>query len=442
MLFDVTAVLSASVALGIAPGVIVVPKTGPSLTAVVQVEPAAVPVAGSGAAPDAELSRLAGLPLLEHLSMSTPLEVEQTVAANPASIDALLAAPPATDSVRAWWQSLDEPQRTRLAETVPQLVGNLEGVPMHARDDANRAFLADSIDDVAVQLDSGIGRAAAASLEQRVRMLEAVEETLQASETDAPLGLLSLDPEGAGKAAIVVGDLATAEYVSYLIPGMFFTVEGQMKDWTAEAIQLRDEQRSWLDRLGRADEEVAVVAWLGYQTPSLVDIGGLELAEEGRDLLARSLDGLLVQREGNEPYLSLVAHSYGSTAALMMLTEFDIEVDSLVLVGSPGSAAGSVEQLHVRGGEVYVGEAAWDFVPDSAFFGSDPGSPEYGAHVLDVDGGADPITGKKLAPAFGHNGYFDADTEAMRNMALVSIGEGDLATIVDEAAPARVVAER
>jgi hypothetical protein len=82
----------------------------------------------------------------------------------------------------------------------------------------------------------------------------------------------------------------------------------------------------------------------------------------------------------------------------------------------------------VRNGNVYVGEAAWDPVPNSAWFGSDPGSPSYGAMRMSVGGGVDAITKELLAPSFGHNEYFGPGTESMRNMALIGIGHGELVT--------------
>ena len=57
----------------------------------------------------------------------------------------------------------------------------------------------------------------------------------------------------------------------------------------------------------------------------------------------------------------------------------------------------------MRHGNVWVGEAAWDPVPNSSFFGSDPGSPEYGAKRLGVDGGTDVITDRRLTGSVGHN---------------------------------------
>jgi pimeloyl-ACP methyl ester carboxylesterase len=130
-------------------------------------------------------------------------------------------------------------------------------------------------------------------------------------------------------------------------------------------------------------------------------------------------------RKGNEPYVSLLAHSYGSTAALMALTEYDFHVDALALVGSPGSAAQSVDELHVRHGNVYVGEADWDPVPNSSFFGSDPGAASYGARPMGVRGTIDVITHERLLGSTGHNEYFSPGTESMRNMALIGIDKGE-----------------
>jgi hypothetical protein len=242
--------------------------------------------------------------------------------------------------------------------------------------------------------------------------------------------------EGQGRAAIVLGDLRTADYVSYLVPGMFFTIENQMGDWSNAAAQLHAEQVEWLERFAERDaakagatsgatSTVATVAWIGYHTPNLTNVGALDNAIEGRDSLASAIEGLQAVRASDEPYVTVIAHSYGSTAALMALTEDSFEIDALAMVGSPGSDAQSVDELHVRGGNVWVGEAAWDPVPNSSFFGSDPGSPSYGAKRIGVDGGTDVITREPLAGSIGHNEYFGAGSQSMRNLALIAIDRGE-----------------
>jgi pimeloyl-ACP methyl ester carboxylesterase len=179
---------------------------------------------------------------------------------------------------------------------------------------------------------------------------------------------------------------------------------------------------------------------MGYQTPDLTNIGSLDLAYQARDALSSSVEAMQQQRAGNLPYTTIIAHSYGSTAALMALTQYDFSVNALVLVGTPGSAAQSAKDLHVKNTNVWVGAAAWDPVPASAFFGSDPSSPSYGAHTMGVGGGTDVITDKSLGQSIGHNEYFDPGTESIRNMALVSIGHPELVMQGDAADATRTLA--
>jgi pimeloyl-ACP methyl ester carboxylesterase len=378
-----------------------------------------------------ELRALSGVTLLRQLSVLPRDEVSSFVQANPKSIEALLSSPPAAVEVTSLWASLTAAQQADLAASAPQLVGNLDGVPAAIRNTANRSWMKQSIASLKQGMADVPGRAVAEDAQHQLHMLSEVRDALKSTKSAPDRSLLSVDPRGAGKAAIVLGNLATADYVTYMVPGMFFTVDGQIDDWTADAQHLYKQQVAWLKLLSKNDpslasKTVAVVAWMGYQTPDLTNIGSLDLAYQGRDALARAVEGMQSERSANEPYTTIVAHSYGSTAALMALTEYDFKVDALVLVGSPGSAAQSVKELHVRSGNVWVGAAAWDPVPNSAWFGSDPSSSSYGAHAMSVGGGVDVITGKVLTQSFGHNEYFGAHSESVRNMALIGIGHGEL----------------
>ncbi|MEP6480167.1 MAG: alpha/beta hydrolase, partial [Rhodoglobus sp.] len=369
------------------------------------------------------IATLSALPLLQKLSALPSDLLPKFIEANPGVVTQLLASPPSARMVTQWWGQLGSETKASLMQSAPQLVGNLEGVPYSMRNTANRAFLQDTIDTLNATINND-GRVIAEDARRQLHMLEGVRDALGDSNAKPQRTLLTLDVTGEGKAAIVLGDLRTADYVSYLIPGMFFAVDGQMGDWTDAAARLYDDQVSWLklfakDGSADANATVATVAWLGYETPNLTDVGGPEKAYLGRDLLARAVEGLQSMRAGNEPYVTLLAHSYGSTAALMALTEYDFQVDALAMVGSPGSAAQSVTDLHVKNGNVYVGEASWDPVPNSSFFGSDPGSASYGAKPMGVAGGLDIITHQVLLGSTGHNEYFSPGTESMRNMALI-----------------------
>ncbi|WP_213814961.1 alpha/beta hydrolase [Glaciihabitans sp. dw_435] len=379
----------------------------------------------------AELVHLTGMPFLQQLSLLPADSLASFLGAHPKTVSTLLASPPVPSEVSGWWNTLDTTAQTAALTSAPRLVGNLDGIPASARNAANRVWLDQSMDSLQARIASAPGRAIVDESERQIHMLGEVKSTLKEGSKSIPRSLLSVDPTGAGRASVVLGDLATADYVTYMVPGMFFTVDGQIHDWTDDAERVYKEQVTWLSRIAKDDpseagKSVAVVSWMGYETPNLTNVGALDLAYKGRDALADAIEGLQSVRSANEPYVTIIAHSYGSTAALMALTEYDFDVDALVVVGSPGSAAQSVDELNVRNRNMYVGAAAWDPVPNSSFFGSEPSAPEYGAKKLDVSGAVDPITGASLSESFGHNGYFDKGSSSVRNMALIGIDQDGL----------------
>jgi hypothetical protein len=437
VLFDVAAILT-SVTLGpVAEAFGVHEIDGYSVVVSQALSPEAVsfvpdapplPFIGPGPA-EGPADRVHGTRLLEQLALLPSSAIGAWAANNPQAIDALLASPPPAHDVTLWWGTLDSESRFALRTATPELVGNLDGVPYPIRDIANRTVLTSTMASLDKIIANESGRTVVENSKQQLHMLQSIATALESAGDDRRL-LMTLDVTGQGRAAIVLGDLGTADYVSYLVPGMFFTIENQMGDWVDAASRLHDEELSWLALLDAdgADKTVATVAWIGYPTPNLTNVGGIENAYEGRDALAGAIRGLLSLRTGDEPYVSVIAHSYGSTAALMALTEYDFEIDALAMVGSPGSPAKSVDELHVRNGNVYVGEAAWDPIPNSSYFGSDPGAESYGAKPMGVSGVTDPLTNQPLAASFGHNEYFSAGSESMRNFALISIGQGKYVT--------------
>lgn len=450
MLFDVAAVLSTSVAIGLVAEAFGVHEIDSYDTAVVLVlDSAAIPAGqplpdtqplpGDGFAPGGPASVSPGSRLLQRLSMLSAADIPRFIAADQAAVPAILADPPVAAGVASWWGGLDAEHRATLIRTTPQLVGNLDGIPLQVRDAANRSMLTSTMTQLRDVIATEGGRTVIENAKMQLRMLESISGALGEQAAGSARTLMSLDVTGQGKAAIVIGDLQEADYVTYMVPGMFFAIEGQMGYWTDAAARLGDEQRSWLALLGEdADADVATVAWIGYQTPNLTNVASIDNALEGRDLLAGAVTGLQALRGDDQPYITIIGHSYGSTAALMAVTDYDLEVDALVVVGSPGSPAKSVDELHVRGGNVYVGEAPWDAVPDSAFFGSDPGADGYGARSFGTAGGIDPITHEALLGSFGHIEYFSPGTESLRNLALIAIGEGEHVTESGGIAPTRV----
>ena len=328
-----------------------------------------------------------------------------------------------------WWAGLDPSRRLGLVAALPGVVGQLEGVPYAVRDQANRLFLTDvrealhERDDTPDEADDDDRRAA---------MLAQVQAALlDRSAGDADRELVTLDTVLPGRAAVSVGHLDTADDVTVLVPGMFFTVRGQMVDWTETAGQLLDEQRSWTYLLARSDpaplDSVAVVAWMGYRTPDLTNVYTLDLAERGAQRLEEAVGGLDASRASHAPRVTVVAHSYGSTTATLALSSGRTTVDSLVLLGSPGSVVPTADDLDVAGHDVYAAAGSFDPVAGSGYFGADPGTAAFGAVKLHTGGGDDTVTGRVLAAALGHNDYLRPGTESMRSLALIALGRGDLA---------------
>jgi hypothetical protein len=381
--------------------------------------------------PASRLPKLTGMPLLQQLALLSRSELTDFRAQHGAVLARLAAHPPAATAVDAWWAGVPAAKQADLVAAAPGVVGNLEGVPYVVRDRANRSYLAQAEHGIRAQLRAGAGRAASDELARRLHMLAQVRSSLASGSSPNHRELIGLDPSGAGTAVIVIGDVNTADYVGYLIPGMFSSVDTQVVKFAQSADQIARDQQKMLDRLQPATATTrtptaAVVAWIGYHTPSLANIASLDLAEQAQSALVSSIQGLRAERGADQPFISVMAHSYGSTAAMLALQDGDIEIDALAICGSPGSPAQSVSQLSVRNGNVWVGAAAWDPVPETGLFGSQPTSAGYGAHRFGVDGARDPLTGHKLAGAVSHNDYFVPGTESLRNIELIGIDRGDL----------------
>ncbi|MES2092448.1 MAG: alpha/beta hydrolase [Actinomycetota bacterium] len=391
---------------------------------------------GSGSTYSAQVGsslspRSTGNATLDRLTVLSGPELATFVAGNPTAVQRLLLSPPRASSVATWWGAIPNAEQKTLATSAPQVIGNLDGVPVTVRDVANRLTLARSVAKLERSIDSGVGRAKLIEKRHQLDTLNQVTKTLERPETGTKRQLLTLDPTGEVRAAVVVGDLATADYVSYLVPGMFFTVQGQMYDWTVIAQDLQAQQAAWLATLSSRDptlsgKTAATVSWIGYATPGVLDIASLDRAKIGAKFLGNAIQGIRAVRSESQPFVSLVTHSYGSTAAMMELANGGMTVDALAIIGSPGSAAQSAAALAVKNGNVFVGEAAWDPIVNTAFYGSDPGSRSFGARKMEVAATTDPITGKPLAAAVGHLGYFDTGTTAMRNLALIGLDQGAL----------------
>ncbi|MBW8872900.1 MAG: hypothetical protein JF618_12345, partial [Leifsonia sp.] len=155
------------------------------------------------------------------------------------------------DAVHDQWDDLDAATKKDAIETLPEIVGNLDGIDYDDRDTANRKALARALAASTKQLKKNPDDA----LAKRVMgSLTAIQKTLKGKRAPAR-HLVSLSLDRPPLAAIALGDLDTASDVTFLVPGMG-TYTDDMQLWTQSAQNLYDEQ----GEVG-APTRRAVVSW-------------------------------------------------------------------------------------------------------------------------------------------------------------------------------------
>ncbi|MDQ1701737.1 MAG: hypothetical protein QOF57_989 [Frankiaceae bacterium] len=346
------------------------------------------------------------------------------------------------ETVADWWASRTAGERAQLLMDSPGELGSLAGLPAADRDVANRLrmqrFLASYddtrralVDALLRALRSGDSDAVSATmasvreLDRRHSFYATVTRTLDdyACHVDAggravPVQLLEADPDdagGHGAAAVVFGDLDTAANVAYIVPGFRQRVVPELPRVAFDAWRVRG--------AAGGGGSVATVAWVGYDVPMGLDVAFAGHAATGATRLARALRGLRASRRSRgEPHLTVVAHSYGSTVAGLMLRDAaGLAVDDLVVVGSPGLAVDRVSALRVAPGHVWVGAASGDPVDHLGRFGTDPASGAFGARRFVAE------TSHKAGwdPFEEHSHYFDVDGPSLVSIGAVVAGRPD-----------------
>jgi hypothetical protein len=162
-----------------------------------------------------------------------------------------------------------------------------------------------------------------------------------------------------------------------------------------------------------------VVAWLGYTTPATVSttVTTTGRADEAAPALRAFLRDLR-RVTGPHTRVALLCHSYGSVVCGRAADGLD--VDDLVLLGSPGTGADSAAGLRTRA-RVWAARGTDDWVADvphvsvglfgtTLGFGTDPVSPSFGADVFAAGDG-------------GHSDYFRPGSASLANLARIVLGE-------------------
>jgi hypothetical protein len=313
-------------------------------------------------------------PVARDLSTSTWRADVAAVAPGRTAPDPAVASPA---TVRVFFAGLTPVQRQALVQRDPAVVGNLDGVPVQLRYEANERVS---------------GRA----------------------------GLLGYDPRGNGRAIVVLGDLAGARHVAVLVPGMGWDVTNLLGAAGQAGNHPLAAARAVLAETRRLDPgaPVAVVVWLGYHPPRGVDPQAVasQRAEAGVPALRRFVDGLPAGAS-----VTLLCHSYG--AVLCGHAAAGIRAGDLVALAAPGLDVSTVDQLHTAA-RVWVARTADDpirFVPH--------------VRVAGLGHGADPMDiGARVfatGAARGHEGYYASGTESLTNLARIVLGRTAEVTSVD-----------
>jgi hypothetical protein len=379
-------------------------------------------------------------------------------------------------TVAAWWNGYGGAEKAAMIGIIPSVIGNLNGVSYTDRNSANLKALA-NVEDQLRKLQAGgakllrenggahdFGEILAAhgytytTFANAQASAKAIHATLN-SAGSLPYSLISLQAGPPMLASISVGDMDTASQITTAVPGMGTTVAGSIEDWTGGARNLYLEQ-ALLNARGGGETGVAVVSWIGYDTPSMppsTEVLSSAKAGVGAGQLHEFLTGITATR-GWEPgqNLSVVAHSYGTTTAALALTQTPAENVTFLASAGLGNPIHSVHDLQVDARHVWATEATGDRVanigrgsielgPSSgdrvAWIPSDhrvdPASSGFGGQVFSSE--AAQAGGRYLAGTSGHSatpqvdarlegtttdqeGYLDARTTSLYNTALTSLG--------------------
>ncbi|MFJ8625577.1 alpha/beta hydrolase [Kitasatospora sp. NPDC093550] len=329
----------------------------------------------------------------------------------------LLGAVPDADAspaeVNAWWNGLPTDEQQWLITEHPDLVGNRDGVPSAARDQANRILLPRLI----AAYERG-DHASDPNGELKLNGFRSIARRLRDSDgTQPPVLLLGIGSEGRGRGILSFGDPDTADDVTSLVGGLGTELQ---RIGGGDATRAR----AVYDAARRVDptRSTASIAWLGYDAPlSAAETLDLGRARDGVDAYRRFLEGQRASHQGRPAHVTAQGHSFGSLlVGLAARKPTGLAADDLVLVGSPGTDALHASDFSVGADHTYVGAAGWDYVSHTGWYARDPASTEFGARRFAVGAGS--------ADGTAHSSYWDdgpgGDRTSVDNIGRIVSGHG------------------
>ncbi len=219
-----------------------------------------------------------------------------------------------------------------------------------------------------------------------------------------------------GEAVQVLGNLATARRVVIMVPGS----DTSLATWASRgAASPYGGARALASETARLDPHahLAIIAWLGYRTPSLLSPAVLTSGNAGQG--AQALRPLVTQLARDGDQVALLCHSYGSVVCGLAAPH--LPVTDIAVYGSPGMDVSSVRSLDTTA-RVWAGQETSDWIGDVPHirllglgFGADPMWPSFGARHF----------------ACGHDGHsscLSPGGAALRNLAYIALGEAGQVT--------------
>jgi len=292
--------------------------------------------------------------------------------------------PGSPDRVKDQWAQIDPALRQALLRSDPHRWGSMNGLPAADRDLANRLALAAdlaAVDPVLVRagidtstdpgvaenaelldtvlLGSGMSTSQVAAARGSLAVRHGLAQAAARVGPAVPVQLLVYEPDqfgGHGRAAVALGDVATADNVALLVPGMNSDVPGYLDNQLDNAGNLFDRAR-----VSAPAMSTAVVAAVDYQAPGGdVSVTRQHMAAAGGPWVVSDLAGLAAARH-TPAHVTVIGHSYGSTTVAQAMARDGGRADDVVLIGSPGVGTGVLANQFGPGADhVWVGSASSD----------------------------------------------------------------------------------
>lgn len=299
-----------------------------------------------------------------------PRHLPDPVSADPAAVAGFLA-------------SAGTAERRALVTAYPGVMGDLDGAPVTLRYAANRQAM----------------RAAGPPYRDQAGRY------------------LLFDPRGDGRVAQVFGDLAAADRIAVLVPGAGDRAANFWRGVGGKPFRSPSVQAAGLYREAASyDPGVAVIAWLGYETPKGIDPAEAreDLARAGAVALDRFVAGLVAVRP--HATIALLGHSYGSTVIGLAAPRLPSQVTDIAVFGSPGMGVDDVTRLGTTA-RVWAGQSGRDWirwVPGVRLFGlghgTKPADPDFGAREFATAGVTD------------HDHYLAPGTDSLAALSRIAAG--------------------